>query len=187
MMEKKEQFGFRVPEGYFKSLPDRLEQRLKLEKQPGSGQQSANPNTDEPYAEASTTETGFRVPEAYFDTFGERLQQRLDAPSSRVFRLNPRWAAWAVGVAAAAVVALLVWPASVSPAIEFSDLADAEIENYLEVGYEDASAYELAESLPAEDLEMNDLIDTRPAEGQLLDFLDNNPEVLEELILDEDE
>ncbi len=200
-MGKKEKGGFKLPEGYFDRFPDRLQDRLRQ----GSGM----PDNSMDAAEASghgragnpekgTPQAGFRTPEGYFESFGERLQQRLKdaeplkdtsesrATGRRVIPLKSKYLAWTAAVAAAVLLAVVFWPASQGKNLDFGDLADAEIEQYLDIGYEDISAYELAESLPLERLDMGQVMDTGTQEQQLLEYLDNDPEVLEEIYLEEE-
>lgn len=129
-------------------------------------------------------EAGFRVPDAYFETFGARLQERLEPPRGRTRNLFTAYLGWAAAAAAGIALALSLWPARNPQAPAFGDLAKTEIESYLEVRYEDLSAYELAESLPLENLAMGDLLEEAPMETQILDYLDRENEAYDEYYLE---
>ena len=69
----------------------------------------------------------------------------------------------------------------------FSDLANAELESYLNETDLGLTSYEIAEVLPIEELEVNDVLDTALNEENILDYLDENVEDLDELNLEYDE
>ena len=194
-MGKKGQHGFQVPEGYFNRFPGKLQDRLRRE----SGMPENPSDTNEPFLEKlpgilhrPMPDRGFQTPDGYFETFSQRLQKRLEDGDdlvqgpSRVLRLSQKYLGWTAAAAAAVLLAIVLWPASQGQNLNFEDLADAEIEHYLEVGYEDVSAYELAESLPLEALDLNDVMDTGAQEQQLLEYLDSDPEALEEIYWEEE-
>ncbi len=194
-MGKKGQHGFRVPEGYFNRFPGKLQDRLRQEDaMPENPSDHTGPSSEElsGISRKPMPDRGFQTPDGYFETFGQRLQKRLENPGDsvqsqpRVFRLSQRYMGWTAAVAAAILLAIVLWPASTNQNLNFEDLADAEIEQYLEVGYEDISAYELAESLPLDQLEINDVMDTGTQEQQLLEYLDSDPEALEEVYWEEE-
>lgn len=162
-MKQQSRDGFKVPENYFENFQEQLGKRL-----------------------SAKDSDGFSVPEGYFESFGEKLEQRLTESPGKVRKLRPRLLAWGSAVAAAIILFVVLQPGSQYTSPTFSDLADAEIESYLEVGYEDLSAYEWAENFPPESLSAEDLIEVEPAEEQLLDYLDQDPDALEELIKDTD-
>lgn len=223
-MGKKEQGGFKVPEGYFEQLHGRLQQKLQNESDMSGTSESTIIPDDQgtPGGELdqrhikTDAHSGFRTPDGYFQSFGDRLQQRMketgqrneghpaeegkpaeagnpaEEGGTRIISMRRNTMAWTAAVAAAILLAIVLWPASKGSGLDFDDLADAEIEQYLEVGYEDISAYELAETLPMEQLdidrvmEFDKVMDTETQEQQLLEYLDNDPEVLEEIYLEED-
>lgn len=202
-MGKKEQGGFKIPQGYFGRFPERLRERMRH-------MESTMPDTSfdaaqNPIEKATGTPQdrfpggGFQTPKGYFETFSVRLEQRLgDAPGSeeipvslseksRVVPLRKRYLTWTAAAAAAVLLALVFWPASSGSTLDFGDIADAELESYLEIGYEGISAYELAENLPLEQLELGQVMDTGTQEQQLLEYLDSDPDVLEEVYWEEEE
>ncbi|SFR31235.1 hypothetical protein SAMN04490243_0062 [Robiginitalea myxolifaciens] len=162
-MKQHSRDGFKTPDKYFENFQEQLGKRLNAE------------DSD-----------GFSVPEGFFESFGEKLEQRLTESPGKVRKLRPQLLAWSGAVAAAIILFVVLQPGSNYASPTFSDLADAEIENYLEVGYEDLSAYEWAENFPPESLSAEDLIEVEPAEEQLLDYLDQDPDALEELFKDTD-
>ncbi len=167
MQGKKGHSGFKVPDGYFGEFQARMAERLK-----------ASENGILP------KEAGFRVPDAYFDTFGERLQQRLEPPRGRTRNLWTGYLGWAAAAAAGIALALSLWPASAPEGPAFGDLGRNEIESYLEIRYEDLSSYEIAESLPLENLAMGDLLEGASMETQILDYLDRENEAYDEYYLE---
>ena len=167
---KKGHSGFKVPDGYFEQFEARLAGRLKA-----SGD------------ELIPKEAGFRVPEDYFETFGQRLQQRLETPRGRTRNLWSGYLGWAAAAAAGIALALLLWPSQSPQEPAFDDLARTEIESYLEIRYEDLSAYELAESLPLGNMAMGDLLEEAPVDTQILDYLDRENEAYDDYYLSNDE
>lgn len=162
-MKQESRDGFKIPKDYFETFQEKLGKRMSAEKS-----------------------DGFSIPEGYFESFGEKLEERLAESPAKVRNLRPRILAWSGAVAAAILLFVVLQPGSRYASPTFSDLADAEIENYLEVGYEDLSAYEWAEHFPPETLTAEDLIEVEPAEEQILEYLDQDPNALEELIKDTD-
>ena len=167
MKGRKGQSGFKVPDGYFGTFQSRMAERLK------ASEDGMLPK-----------EAGFRVPDDYFETFGARLQQRLEPPRGRTRNLWTAYLGWAAAAAAGLALALTLWPARNPQAPAFGDLGKTEIESYLEVRYDDLSAYELAESLPLDNLAMGDLLEEAPMETQILDYLDRENEAYDEYYLE---
>ena len=162
--------GFRIPEGYFEEFPDRLKERIK-----------ASGGTVLP------EDSGFRVPEGYFENFESRLRDRMEQPKGRVKRLWQPYLGWAAAVAAGIALTLVLWPARPTVTPNFEDLAATEIEAYLEAGFGDISAYELAETLPLQNIGMTDVMETNPQEELILEYLNEDEEALDELYWEEDE
>ena len=162
-MKQPSRDGFKIPEDYFETFQEQLGKRIHTK-----------------------PSDGFSVPEGYFESFGKKLEDRLSQKPGKVRKLSFYIWAGSTGIAAAIILFVILKPASTYTSPKFSDLADAEIENYLEVGYEDLSAYEWTENFPPESLTAEDLIEVEPAEEQLLEYLDQDPNALEELIKDTD-
>ena len=156
-----------MPHGYFENFEARMTGRLQASE-----------------AGMLPKEAGFRVPDDYFETFGSRLQPKLEAPRGRTRNLWTAYLGWTAAAAAGVALALSLWPAGNPQAPAFGDLAKTEIESYLEVRYEDLSSYELAESLPLENLAMGDLLEEAPMETQVLDYLARENEAYDEYYLE---
>ncbi len=169
-MDKKGKSGFRVPEDYFDDFPARLEQRLK---QPGSA--------------SWPEESGFRVPEGYFDQLGDRISERVGREPARVRKLWSGRLGWAAAAAAAIVILLTFRPGESGNTLAFEDLAGLEIQQYLEDGQDDLDAYELAETLPLEDIAIGDMLEAIPEDDQILDYLNQDAENVDELYWESDE
>ena len=169
MNDKNGHSGFRIPDGYFDQFPARMENLLKASE-----------------GERLPKDAGFRVPDAYFDTLGERLQHRLEAPRGRTRNLWTTYLGWAAAAAAGLLLTISLWPVQEERTPAFGDLAGTDIEHYLEVRYENLSSYELAESLPLENLAMSDLLEDAPAETQILDYLDRENPTYDDYYLDND-
>lgn len=170
MKPTSEHKGFTVPEGYFDSLADRVLEQLNSDQVP-----------------KETENQGFKLPEDYFDTFGERLEKRMGQPKGKVRNLwGPRMAL-AMSAAAAIVLMLVYNPFRADKGLQFEDLGKGEIQAYLESDEMDISTSELAEVLPLDGIVMDDVLEAGPKEEQILDYLDENIEGLEEIYWETDE
>ena len=171
MDKKYKKEGFKVPKDYFEGLSQHDLNRLKEE---GDGL----PKDD-----------GFSVPEGYFEGLEEKLRSRTESDEEpRVIRMKP-WKKYyfaAASVAAILVIAIVI-RLNRTDEFTFSDLANAELESYLYEGDLELSTYEIAEVLPLEDIEVNDILDTALNDENILDYLDENVEDLYELNIEYDE
>ncbi len=171
MDKKYKKEGFRLPEGYLEGLTDRILERV------------AEDTSDLPDKE------GFAVPEGYFDSLNERVRTNI-APGEdpKVVRLNPWKKYYLVAASIAALIVIVIgFRMSQAEPFTFSDLANAELESYLNETDLGLTSYEIAEVLPIEELEVNDVLDTALNEENILDYLDENVEDLDELNLEYDE
>lgn len=169
-MDKGKNSGFRIPEGYFEGFPDRLRKRMK-----------DSADTELP------KDAGFKLPEGYFESLESRLREKLDEPKGKVRRLWQPYMGWAAAVAAGIALTLVLWPARQENSTNFEDLAATEIEAYLEMRFEDISAYELAETLPLDEMGMSDVLEIDPQEELILEYLNEDEDALDELYWEEDE
>jgi hypothetical protein len=170
MKESNKNNPFKTPEGYFDNLKDRLLDTMNKEK-------INLPEKD-----------GFSIPNGYFDGLHENIQKKLDEKETKVVQLNPwkKYYAVAASIAAIAIVFLgFNWNTSKNSS--FEDLAETDIESYFETIEYDMSAYELAEVLPLDELEINDILTNSFNEEHMLDYLNENIEDLETFNLDENE
>ena len=72
-------------------------------------------------------------------------------------------------------------------ATSFDALASADIEAYLDEGNVDFSSYELAEFIPEEGLEESMMLEESVEEENIMDYLDDTIEDIDELNLEYDE
>lgn len=163
---------FIVPKGYLDSFEDGLKDRLIKEKSP------------------IPKEEGFVVPSTYFEDLHSNLLARMakeeDAP--KVIPLNPirKWMAIAASIAAITILSLSIdW--GNEGELNFTDLANSEIEAYFEDTELDLSTDEIAEVLPIEAYEIHDFVEPKMNEENLLDYLNENVEDFEELNLENNE
>ena len=171
MDKKYKKEGFRVPDGYFEGLNKRLQDRLDQE------------------AVDLPKDDGFKVPDGYFDSLQDKLNARLEiAEEPKVIKLKP-WKKYyfvAASVAAALVIIIGLRLGS-NDDFTFSDLANAELESYFYDNDLDLTSYEMAEVLPVEEIEVNDILDNELNEENIIDYLDENVEDLYELNIEYDE
>lgn len=157
---------FKTPEGYFDSFHERLMDKINEEE---TGQEkSVIPKTD-----------GFGIPDGYFDTF------KVEPKEVKVIHLKSYKKFYYSGAAIAAIFILifgLTWKTD-SP-ITFEDLASAEIDAYFETTELDMSTYEIAEVVSLNSLEVNDVLDNALKDENILEYLDENVEDIEDLNLD---
>lgn len=118
--------GFKTPEHYFDDLEARI---LK--------QTSKN-------SELEKIQSGFKVPEDYFENFSIELPQDSDKEQSRVIQLSP-WLKW---VSAACIIGFgllgTLYIDHISQPksnLEFTDLDDETIENYIDFNIENPEDY----------------------------------------------
>ena len=161
---------FKTPNGYFGEFGERLSDRLKA-KTP------LIPKND-----------GFRAPEGYFDGLNKKIRQELNVETAKVIPLKA-YKKYILAAASVAVIALFLWAQNryANEKVGFEDLAGSEIDTYFEANGVGLSTYEIAEVLPVEELEINDILTTRIDEENMLDYLDENLNDFEELYLEDDE
>lgn len=159
--------GFNTPEGYFEGLKGKL---LELSKQ-----DYLLPKED-----------GFVVPEGYFDSLKEKITDKINLEETKVIPLNP-YRKYYFAAASIAAIAIVVFGLNLSTAKAptFESLAESDIESYFETNEYDLSAYEIAEVIPIDELEINDILTNRFDEENIVDYLDENIEYFEELNLED--
>lgn len=112
--------NFKVPEGYFETLEDRIMDKVT------STREKASP-TDH-------YETGFRVPEGYFDNIEDRLFEKIEnkPKSSKLRNLFNKEVLYYIAGAAAVFVALVTTVfTNPTESLNFEDLDIVTLENYL--------------------------------------------------------
>ncbi len=157
---------FKTPEGYFENFTDGLMDKLNQEK--GN----------------LPMEDGFVVPENYFNGLHKKIQEKLNPEETKVVQLNP-WKEYYI--AAASIAAILIvffglnW--NFQQEISFEDLASTDIENYFESIELGLTTYEIAELLPVDELEINDILENQFDEENVIDYLNDNVDTIEDLNL----
>jgi len=171
MDKKYKKEGFKVPDGYFEGLNKRLMDRLDEEN-------LGLPEND-----------GFAVPEGYFDSLQDKLSSHIGASQeNKVIRLNPWKKYYLVAASIAALIVIIIGFRLGQPEeFTFGDLAYAELETYLEENDLGLTSYEIAEVLPIEEIEVNDILDNELNEENIIDYLDENVEDLYELNIEYNE
>lgn len=161
---------FKTPEGYFESFDDRLMKKLSEE--------SSNIPKEE----------GFAVPEDYFETLHGKILDKIGAEETKVISLNPYKKYYYAAASIAAVILIvfgLNWNIAEEPT--FEDLAEADIEAYFENNEFDLSAFEIAEVIPLDELEINDILVNSFEEENMLDYLNENIDDFETFNLEDNE
>ena len=167
--------GFKAPEGYFDDFVDKLRQRI-------SEEDATVPNLD-------NGKKGFKVPDHYFETLNERIASKLKKGQPKIITLKP-YKKYYLAVASVAAILLMVfgfyWTAS-SHDITFNDLASSDIESYFENNDLDLTTYEIAEVIPIDELEINDILSDKIDDETIIEYLHNRIEEFEELNLTDDD
>ncbi|NNF19038.1 MAG: hypothetical protein HKN61_04625 [Flavobacteriaceae bacterium] len=170
MKKKPENSGFKVPENYFESLEARLKARMEdpVENIPG--------------------ESGFAVPEGYFESFDARLKSRMPQTEPKVIRLETYRKYWVSAVSVAAILLLtftLFIPTD--DELSFDDLAKGDIEAYFEGKDLELDEYEIAQVIPVDELEVHELLEENIDREELIDYLDDSMEDIDDLNFSIDE
>ena len=168
MKEPSKNNPFKTPEGYFENFMDGLIDKL-------NEQEFNLPKED-----------GFTVPEDYFDGLHKNIQEKLNPEETKVVQLNP-WRKYYLAAASVAAIALVFigfnWNSPKE--ITFEDLANTDIENYFESIELGLSTYEIAEVLPVDELEINDILENQFEEENVIDYLNDNVDAIEDLNLED--
>ena len=159
---------FKTPEGYFEGFDSRLMDKLSKKK--------VNLPTKE----------GFAVPKDYFESLQDTILQKIVSEETKVVQLNPFKKYYYAAASIAAIVLIILglnW--NTSETLTFDTLAESDIESYFENNEYDLSAYEIAEVIPVDELEINDILTNRFVEENVIDYLDENLEDFHELDLED--
>lgn len=169
-LNKNNSFG--VPDGYFDTFSSDIMKKIAKE------DASMTPNE------------GFKVPEGYFETFNTRLLEQLESipAETKVIPLKSYKKHYYTAASVAAVVLLfLVVQFNSDKTPSYSDLANSDIENYFEFNDLELTSYDLAEILPIDDLDLNDILEIRLDNDNIIDYLDSHIEDFEELNMHNDD
>ncbi|UBZ14219.1 hypothetical protein LDL77_00545 [Flagellimonas marinaquae] len=170
-MKKNKKNSFNTPEGYFENFNDRLMDKIKAEEAHENGGIIAK--TD-----------GFTVPDGYFDKVESDILSKTSEKETKVVPLGTNRHLLYTGVAAIAAIFILIFSITENPTsdpITFDDLANAEIEAYLENTEFEMTSYEIAEVVSLEEVELNDILVDDLEESIIMEYLDENVDDIEEL------
>jgi len=170
MGEKRKNSGFKTPEGYFEGFTDDLLNKMSKEA-------SSLPNKE-----------GFKIPEGYFDNLNKEVLEKITEKESKVINLKSYRKYFYVAASVAAILLLVLgiqWRDQSS--FTFDDLARTDIEMYLEENELGLSSYELAEVLLTEEFEVNDILNSEVDDENIIDYLEDNIDDIDELNLEIDE
>ncbi len=159
---------FKTPEDYFDGFDARLNEKLFAQKAKLPKQE------------------GFQIPEGYFDSVQDQIISKVKASETKVIRLNSyRKYYYAAASIAAAIFLVIGFNGYFTEDLSFETLAESDIESYFEFNEYDLSAYEIAEVIPVNELEINDILSYRFEEKHVVDYLDENIEDFDELNLED--
>ncbi len=165
-MKENHKNKFKTPEGYFDTFHERLMDKINEEET--AQETSLIPKSD-----------GFGVPDKYFDTF------KVEPEQVKVVQLKSYKKFYYAAASIAALFILffgLTWKADAP--ITFEDLANAELDAYFESTELNMSTYEIAEVMSLSNLEINEVFDNTLEDENILEYLDENVEDIEDLNLD---
>lgn len=168
MKELNKNNPFKTPEDYFDDFDARLNEKL-------FGQKAELPKQE-----------GFEIPEGYFETVQDEIIKKITTSETKVIQLNPIKKYYYAAASIAATVLLIIgfnWNSNED--LTFETLAESDIESYFEFNEYDLSAYEIAEVIPVNELEINDILTYRFEEEHVVDYLDENIEDFDELNLED--
>ncbi len=168
MKEIPKKNNFKTPPGYFEGLSDRILNKL-----------------DEEDKAVMPEQEGFKVPDGYFEKVEKEILEKTLQKEARVIPLRGYrtyfYAAAAIAVLFVLVIGLV---RNTDPDLSFDDLAQAEITRYIESRDLGLSSYEIAEVLPVTDLEIGDFVESGVENQEILDYLEDTIDDLEELNID---
>lgn len=163
---------FKIPEGYLDGFTDKLMERIST----SEGDQEARmlPKSD-----------GFKIPDNYFDGLHSNIIEKLEEEEKKVITLKP-WRNnlyYAAASVAAAILLTIALQYNQSSEPTFESLAKADIEEYFDQTDFGFSTYEIAEVIPVDDLEVADILEYQFNEENIIDYLDDDIDNIEELNL----
>lgn len=164
------QDGFKIPEGYFEGLTDRIMDRV-------SAEVHDLPKSD-----------GFKAPEGYFDTLSDEILERSKKDETKVVKLYPyrKFLITAASIAAVVVIFIgLQWQGE--QGLSFEDIANMELEEYFDDNTSALNTYDIAELMPLDELEVTDILETEWDEENIVEYLDETIDDIDELNLTNDE
>ena len=167
--------GFKIPEHYFEEFTGKILDKVAQSR-------------DFTQEELLSKDEGFTIPEGYFENLNQKILGRLEKKETKIIPLHPYKKIYYTAAAVAAGLLLFFGlRLSLEKPLTFSDLASQDIENYFQNNELDMTSYEIAEMLPIDQVEINDILNDRIQDAAILDYLDNNTDDLEELNLNYNE
>ena len=170
MEKENNKIDFKVPEDYFEMLSSRIMDKMARE------DTTFRINDD------------FIVPDGYMDTFSEKVLQKLEREESKVLpiRSNRKYYYAIASIAAVLVLFIgLLW--NRDHVFTYSDLAKSDIEEYFDLNGWGLSPYDLADILPLDQIDLNQMWERQLDNEKVIDYLSNNIKDLEELNMDQDD
>jgi len=164
--------SFKVPDGYFDTLSGTIMDKIYKE------ENSMYPSE------------GFKVPDGYFENLNTQILQKLEnsVVETKVISLKSyKKHFYAVASIAAVLLLFIIIQFNGNEALTYSDLANSEIEQYFEFNELELSSYDLAEILPINDWDLNDIMENRLDNDNIIDYLNSHIEDFEELNLHNDD
>lgn len=167
MKEFNKKNPFKTPENYFEGFYDRVKNTL------------SNENANIP------KEDGFVVPNNYFESLHDKIREKTDTDRTQVLRLNS-YKKYYYAVASIAAVVLITFGVifNISESPKFDDLAYSDIEAYFEVNELGLTSYEIAEVIPIDELEINDILKDQLHDENIINYLNENINDFDELNLE---
>ncbi len=167
MSELNKNNPFKTPQDYFEGFNNALNQRLH-EKEP------LLPND------------GFVVPDGYFDSLHKNIATKITAKEPKRIRLHTyRNYYWAAASIAAIIMVITYGLWQQTAKTSWNSLASSDIESYFETNTLGLSTYEIAEMIPLDELEVNDILSNNLNEENVIDYLNENINDFEELNLED--
>jgi len=163
--------SFKTPTGYFEGLAERIQERMQEED-----------------ALKLPKEDGFAVPDTYFDDLKKEILANTTQKETPVIQLKPyKRYLYAAAAIAAILVLVIALPWNRAQTITFDDLADIDITSYFESQEMELSSYEIAEVIPVANLEIDEFMETGMDDEQIMNYLEDTIDDLDELNIDLDE
>lgn len=160
--------GFKLPENYLENFNDSLLDKIS------SQEEIKIPNKE-----------GFTVPKDYFDTLHKNISDKLEDTPTKVIPLKSYKKYYYSAIAAAAIILLFVG-INLNKTTNYSieDIANSDIDSYIEYTDLNFSSYEIAEVVPVDNLDITDILDAGINEENIIDYLEDDLDSFNELNLD---